>query len=155
MSKPITHTHTFKRLCNVCHTLQTIMQQPQRLHVVDSFHSSHKPEASRKNISNWGCNPNIEPVSDEKKSFRGLPTLTGHHNRGSKYFSWKYSPNADSSKHFLDKSIIGNWMISFYNFLPTYRLLFSMPRWPKKDPRVENANQGALGFPVVLAMLVE
>ena len=25
----------------------------------------------------------------------------------------------------------------------------------KKDPRVENANQGALGFPVVLAMLAD
>ena len=71
------------------------------------------------------------------------------------YCSWEYSPNEDSSKYFLKKSNIGNWMISFYMFLPTCRVLYSMPRWLKKDPRVENANQGALGFPVVLAMLAD
>ena len=90
-----------------------------------------------------------------KNPLRGLPALTGHHNRGSTHCSWKYSPNEDFSKNFLKKSNIGNWMISFYMFLPTCRLLFSMPRWLKKDPRVENANQGALGFPVVLAMLAD
>ena len=57
----------------------------------------------------------IGPVSDDEEGpFSGLPDFGGH-NRGSKFVSWKYSPNEDSSKYFLEKSNIGNCMISFYN----------------------------------------
>ena len=46
------HTHIAKSFGGSIHmATETIMQQPLRLHVVDSFHSSHKPEASRKNKS--------------------------------------------------------------------------------------------------------
>ena len=42
----------------------------------------------------------IGPVSDEEeKPFSGLPDFGGH-NRGSKFVSWKYSPNEDAFKYF-------------------------------------------------------
>ena len=69
----------------------------------------------------------IGPVSDEEeKPFSGLPDFGGH-NRGSKFVSWKYSPNEDAFKYFPEYMNIGNCEISFYIFLPTSRVPFSMP----------------------------
>ena len=154
MSKPITHT-LFWRFYppteplwnnNAAATAVTCRRQLSQQSQAWSQPQNYKWLSWQS--KHWACVWLKNPV-------RGLPALTGHHNRGSTHCSWKYSPNEDFSKYFLKKSNIGNWMISFYMFLPTCRLLFSMPRWLKKDPRVENANQGALGFPVVLAMLAD